>query len=64
MADCITYPLTISRIVKGVSISIYLYVLQLEEDILHIAKDDLLGRRLQDRASSNADATQKRKHGK
>ena len=52
---------------KGVSISIYLrvlYVLRLEEDILHIAKDNLLGRRLQDRASSNADATQKRKHGK
>lgn len=47
-------PLTISRIEKGsatVSIGIYLrvlYALQLEDDILHIAKDDLLGKHLQD----------------
>lgn len=47
-------PLTISRIEKGsptVSIGIYLrvlYALQLEDDILLIAKDDELGRRLQD----------------
>ena len=46
-------PLTVSRIEKGsstVSIGIYLrvlYALQLEEDIL-LAKDDELGRRLQD----------------
>lgn len=47
-------PLTVSRIEKGsptVSIGIYLrvlYALQLEDDILLIAKDDELGRRLQD----------------
>lgn len=47
-------PLTISRIEKGsatVSIGIYLrvlYALQLEDDILYIAKDDLLGKHLQD----------------
>ena len=47
-------PLTISRIEKGastVSIGIYLrvlYALQLEEDILYIAKDDILGKHLQD----------------
>ena len=46
-------PLTVSRIEKGsptVSIGIYLrvlYALQLEDDILLIAKDDELGRRLQ-----------------
>lgn len=46
--------LTVSRIEKGaptVSIGIYLrvlYALQLEDDILHLAKDDELGRRLQD----------------
>ena len=44
-------PLTVSRIEKGsptVSIGIYLrvlYALQLEDDILLIAKDDELGRR-------------------
>ena len=47
-------PLTVSRVEKGaptVSIGIYLWVLyafQLEDDILHLAKDDELGRRLQD----------------
>lgn len=47
-------PLTVSRIERGsstVSIGIYLrvlYALQLEEDILLLAKDDELGRRLQD----------------
>ena len=47
-------PLTISRIEKGastVSIGIYLrvlYALQLEDDILYIAKDDILGKHLQD----------------
>ena len=46
-------PLTVSRIEKGsptVSIGIYLrvlYTLQLEGDILLLAKDDELGRRLQ-----------------
>ncbi|MDP3399262.1 MAG: helix-turn-helix transcriptional regulator [Bacteroidales bacterium] len=47
-------PLTISRIEKGaptVSIGIYLrvlYALQLDEDILLIAKEDKLGKALQD----------------
>ena len=47
-------PLTVSRVEKGaptVSIGIYLrvlYALQLEDDILHLAKDDELGHRLQD----------------
>ena len=47
-------PLTVSRVEKGaptVSIGIYLrvlYALQLEDDILHLAKDDELGRCLQD----------------
>ena len=47
-------PLTVSRIEKGsstVSIGIYLrvlYALLLVEDILLLAKDDELGRRLQD----------------
>ena len=47
-------PLTVSRIEKGsptVSIGIYLrvlYTLQLEGDILLLAKDGELGRRLQD----------------
>lgn len=51
-ATCST--LTVSRIEKGVptvSIGIYLrvlYALQLEADILHLAQDDELGRRLQD----------------
>ena len=47
-------PLTVSRIEKGaptVSIGIYLrvlYALQLDDDILSLAKDDKLGRTLQD----------------
>lgn len=47
-------PLTVSRIEKGVStvaIGIYLrvlYALQLEDDILWLAKEDPLGRTLQD----------------
>ena len=47
-------PLTVSRIEKGVptvAIGIYLrvlYALQLEDDILSLAKDDVLGRALQD----------------
>ena len=47
-------PLTISRIEKGVptvAIGIYLrvlYALQLDDDILSLAKDDELGRALQD----------------
>ena len=47
-------PLTISRIEKGaptVAIGIYLrvlYALQLDDDILSLAKDDELGRVLQD----------------
>ena len=49
-------PLTVARIEKGtptVAIGIYLrvlYALQLEDDILMIAKQDELGRRLQDLA--------------
>ena len=47
-------PLTVSRIEKGVptvAIGIYLrvlYALQLDDDILYLAKDDELGRTLQD----------------
>lgn len=47
-------PLTVSRIEKGaptVAIGIYLrvlYALQLDDDILFLAKDDVLGRALQD----------------
>jgi len=49
-------PLTVARIEKGtptVAIGIYLrvlYALQLDDDILMIAKQDELGRRLQDLA--------------
>ena len=47
-------PLTVARVEKGspsVSFGIYargLYALQLEDDLLHIAGEDELGRRLQD----------------
>ena len=47
-------PLTVSRVEKGspsVSFGIYarvLYALHLEDDLLHIAGEDELGRRLQD----------------
>lgn len=47
-------PLTVSRIEKGaptVAMGIYLrvlYALQLDDDILSLAKDDALGRALQD----------------
>ena len=47
-------PLTVSRIEKGaptVAIGIYLrvlYALQLDDDILSLAKDDKIGRALQD----------------
>ena len=44
-------PLTVSRIEKGVPIGIYLrvlYVLQLDDDILWLAKEDKLGKTLQD----------------
>jgi transcriptional regulator with XRE-family HTH domain len=47
-------PQTVARIEKGaptVAIGIYLrvlYALQLEDDILHLAGDDEIGRRLQD----------------
>lgn len=60
-------PLTVSRIEKGsstVSIGIYLrvlYALQLEEDILLLAKDDELGRRLQDLSLINRRCASKSK---
>ena len=52
-------PLTVSRIEKGVptvAIGIYLrvlYVLQLDEDILWLAKEDKLGKVLQDLTLKN-----------
>ena len=52
-------PLTVSRIEKGsptVSIGIYLrvlYALQLEDDILKLAQDDILGRMVQDMEIKN-----------
>ena len=55
VAERATYsPLTVSRIEKGaptVAIGIYLrvlYALQLDDDILSFARDDELGRALQD----------------
>lgn len=59
-------PLTVSRIEKGtstVSIGIYLrvlYALQLEDDILQIAKQDELGRQLQDLALTNRQRASKK----
>lgn len=59
-------PRTVSRIEQGVatvSIGIYLrvlYALQLEEDILLIAREDKLGRRLQDLALANRQRASKK----
>ena len=60
-------PLTVNRIEKGspsVSIGIYarvLYALQLDDDLLLIAKEDLQGRLLQDLSLKNRQrATKKR----
>ena len=55
VAECVTCsPLTVSRIEKGVptvAIGIYLrvlYALQLDDDLLFLAKEDAMGRALQD----------------
>lgn len=59
-------PLTISRIEKGtptVAIGIYLrvlYALQLEDDILLIAKEDKLGKSLQDLSLKNRERASKK----
>jgi transcriptional regulator with XRE-family HTH domain len=59
-------PLTISRIEKGaptVSIGIYLrvlYALQLDDDILLIAKEDQLGKTLQDLNLKNRERASKK----
>ncbi len=59
-------PLTVSRIEKGaptVSMGIYLrvlYALQLEDDILWIAKEDKLGKSLQDLALKNRERASKK----
>ena len=59
-------PLTVSRIEKGsptVAIGIYLrvlYALQLDDDILLLAKDDELGRQLQDMALTTRQRASKR----
>lgn len=59
-------PLTISRIEKGtptVAIGIYLrvlYALQLEDDILLIAQQDVLGRQLQDLALKHRERASKK----
>lgn len=59
-------PLTVARIEKGtstVAIGIYLrvlYALQLEDDILMIAQQDELGRRLQDIALINRQRASKK----
>lgn len=59
-------PRTVSRIEQGsatVSIGIYLrvlYALQLEDDILLLAKQDELGRRLQDLSLSNRQRASKK----
>ena len=59
-------PLTVARIEKGtptVAIGIYLrvlYALQLDDDILLIAKEDTLGRQLQDLALTNRQRASKK----
>lgn len=59
-------PLTVARIEKGtptVAIGIYLrvlYALQLDDDILLIAKGDTLGRQLQDLALTNRQRASKK----
>lgn len=59
-------PLTVSRIEKGaptVSMGIYLrvlYALQLDDDILWIAKEDKLGKSLQDLALKNRERASKK----
>ena len=59
-------PLTVSRIEKGVptvAIGIYLrvlYALQLDDDILSLAKDDELGRALQDMNLSQRERASKK----
>ncbi len=59
-------PLTISRIEKGaptVAIGIYLrvlYALQLDDDILLIAKEDKLGKSLQDLTLMNRERASKK----
>jgi len=59
--------LTVMRVEKGtptVAIGIYLrilYALQLDEDILHLAKDDSLGRTLQDMGLRHRERASKKK---
>lgn len=59
-------PLTVARIEKGtptVAIGIYLrvlYALQLDDDILLIAKEDTLGRQLQDLALTSRQRASKK----
>ena len=59
-------PLTVSRIEKGVptvAIGIYLrslYALQLDEDILWLAKEDKLGKSLQDLTLKNRERESKK----
>lgn len=59
--------LTVMRVEKGtptVAIGIYLrilYALQLDEDILHLAKDDSLGRTLQDMGLKHRERASKKK---
>lgn len=67
VAECATCsPLTVARIEKGtptVAIGIYLrvlYALQLDDDILLIAKEDTLGRQLQDLALTNRQRASKK----
>ena len=60
-------PLTVARIEKGaatVAIGIYLrvlYALQLEDDILYIAQNDILGHQLQDLALTNRQRASKKR---